>query len=110
MATALADSQGIARCPTYRPNAEEGRFSVKVSANLQGKAGQISISQSNTLAGGTAVGEQKKSNKAIWILTLVAGGAAGGVFAATHKGSSSSAATVPPTILSTSGITVGGPR
>lgn len=110
VAKATADNQGIARCPTYRPNAEEGRFNVKVAASYEGKTGQLAISQSNTMAGGTAVGEQKKGNKAIWIVALVAGGAAGGVFAATHKSSPSSAATIPPTVLSASGITVGGPR
>jgi hypothetical protein len=105
--TAITDDKGIARCPIYKPNSEEGRFNIKVTAESKGKTGTLVVSQSNTLAGGTSVG-QKKSGK-LWLVLLVGGAAAGGVFAATHHGGSSPA-TVPPTTLSTGGIAVGAPR
>jgi len=59
--TTITDDKGIARCPTYKPNSEEGRFNIKVTAESQGKMGTMVLSQSNTLAGGAAVGAGKKN-------------------------------------------------
>ncbi len=106
---AETDAAGLARCPTYKPNTEEGRFRIKVTANYQGKTGTFVINQSNTRAGSTPAGEQKSSKK-YWIWALVAGGAAAGIVVATTGSSSSSSPTVPPTTLSAGAITVGGPR
>jgi len=108
--SATTDDKGIAHCPAYVPNSEEGRFNIKVTARFQGKTGTLVISQSNTLAGGSSVGETKSSHKLAWILALVGAGAAGGVLAATRGGSSSSPTPVPSTTLSAGTITVGGPR
>jgi hypothetical protein len=106
--TGISDDTGIARCPAFKPNTEEGRFNIKLTAAYQGKTGSIVISQSNTTAGGTSVGD-KKSNKTVWIVVAVAGGAAGGILAATHKGTSAPPV-VPPVTLTAGAITVGGPR
>jgi len=59
--TTITDEKGIARCPIYLPNSEEGRFNIKVTAESRGKTGTIVLSQSNTLAGGSSVGARKKS-------------------------------------------------
>lgn len=106
---AISDETGLARCPAYKPNSEEGRFKIKVTATYQGKTGTLVVNQSNTRAGGTSLSE-KKSGKAYWILALVAGGAAAGVFAAKGGSSSSAAVVTPPTTLTAGSITVGGPR
>ena len=107
-ATATTDENGVVKCPAYKPNVEEGRFNIKVTAVYLGKMGSMIISQSNTLAGGTSVGHEKKG-KALWIVLAVAGGATAGVIAATRHGATPAAA-VPPTTLSTVGITVGAPK
>lgn len=105
--TARTDETGLARCPAYKPNSEEGRFRIKVTASYQGKTGTVVINQSNSRAGGTSISEKKKG-KGYWILALVAGGAVGGILAAT--GGSSSSPVAPPTTLNAGAITVGGPR
>lgn len=107
--SARSDETGVARCPGYKPNREEGRFKIKVTARFQGKTGTVVVDQSNTRAGGVAVGEGKKSGKAYWILALVAGGAVGGVMAA-KGGFSSGSPSTPSTTLTSGAITVGGPR
>jgi hypothetical protein len=111
-ATATTDEEGVARCPSFKPNQEEGRFNIRVAAAYRGKAGNLVVGQSNTLAGVVTVGQGKKSNKGMWILlgALGAGAAVGiGVGLGGHS-SSSSAVVVAPTTLSAAGITVGGPR
>ncbi len=110
-ATAVTDDKGLARCPAFVPNTEEGRYNFKVSASFNGKTGSLVISQSNTLAGGSSVGEKgTKSHKMAWILALVGAGAAVGAVAAMHGGSSSTPAAIPPTTLSIGAITVGTPH
>lgn len=108
-ATAVTDDKGIAQCPAFKPNPEEGRFNIKVSASLQGKTGTLTISQSNTLAGGVAVKEQKKSKAMLVLLLLGGGGGAGAAVALSHRGSQTPAAPS-PTTLSAGTVTVGGPR
>jgi hypothetical protein len=108
--TATTNDKGEAHCPAYKPNLEEGRFNIRVAASYRGKTGMLVISQSNTSAGGTSIGQGKKSNKGLLILLLVAGGAAAGIGVALGGKSSSSTPTAPPTTLSTAGITVGAPR
>jgi hypothetical protein len=106
--TAMTDDKGIAQCPSYKPNLEEGRFTIRATATYRGKTGTVVLSQSNTSAGGTAVGQGKKSNMKIWLLVLAAGGVAGGVLAATHGGGGTAPAA--PTTLSAGGIIIGGPK
>jgi hypothetical protein len=110
-AISFTDEKGIARCPAYRPNSTEGRFNIQVGALYQAKTARMVISQSNTLAGGTTIGQANKGKGKLWILVLVAGGAAGGILAA-RSGSHNSAATPAaiPTVLSPGTITVGGPK
>lgn len=107
-AVATTDAKGLARCPAFIPNAEEGRFRVRVVARYRGKTGTMLLTQSNTAAGGTSISEQKRSKAPLW-LALIGGGVTAGVLAATRHGSSAPAA-VPATTLSTAGLTVGGPR
>lgn len=106
--TATSETTGLAHCPAYKPNLDEGRFRIHVVASYQGKTGTLVVNQSNTRAGGTSITE-RRSSKAYWILALVAGGAVGGIFAA-KGGSSSPAAAVQATTLTSGAITVGAPR
>lgn len=108
--TVISDESGLARCPAYKPNIDEGRFRIRVAATFQGKSGSLVINQSNTRAGGGAITE-KSGSKKLWIWALVAGGAVGGILAAKGGGSSSPTATVVPATTLTSGaISVGAPR
>jgi len=107
-ALAMADQQGIAKCPSFIPNQVEGRFTIKANASYQGKTGITTISESNTLAGGISVGEKKSHGKLILLVLAAGGGAAGGILAASHHGSAPAAPT--PTGLSVVSITVGAPR
>jgi hypothetical protein len=107
-AIATTDTQGIARCPAFKPSLEEGRFNIKVTASYQGKAGTTTISQSNTLAGGSSV-RDKKGHGMVLLLTLAAGGVVGGILVANRHTSPPPAAPT-PTSLSVVSITVGGPR
>jgi hypothetical protein len=109
--TTTSDPNGLAAARGLRPNRTEGRFQIRVTATLGGRVGFITISQSNTLAGGAVTPGQLGGGGKKWLLVLAAGGAAGGILAATRSGSSTPAPTgPPPTILSAGGVTVGGPR
>jgi hypothetical protein len=107
--TVTTDARGQAKADTFKPNQEEGRFNIKVTAEVNGQKTEAVVGQSNTLAGGD-LSQHKGGSKKLWFLLLAAGGA-GGAFAAVHGGSHSSAAPgVAPTTVSVGGITVGGPH
>jgi hypothetical protein len=108
--TTATDSAGRATTPGLRPNSTEGRFNIKVTANWNGQEGSLVVAQSNTLAGGTIVPGGGGSKKKWLILSGIAGGAAVGIVAAVSGGGSSAAQTGAPTVLSSGGVTVGGPR
>lgn len=107
---ALTDEKGIAQCPGYKPNISEGRFNIRVIARFEGKVGNLIVSQSNTLAGGTTAAGGTKGKGKLWLLVLVAGGAAGGLAAGLHKSGPAATPPVIPTTVSAGSITVGGPR
>ncbi len=108
-ATTVSDEKGLAYCPAYRLTQEEGRFLIRVSATFKGKNGALKFSQSNTYAGGTAVGEKTHSSKWLLIIGLISGGATAALMAK-RSGSSDKAPAVATTTLSASGVVVGGPR
>jgi hypothetical protein len=104
--TAQTNNDGVARSAAYKPNLEEGRFNIRVTAQYRGKTGALTLTQSNTSAGGSSVSQSKSKSKMIWV--LIAGGAAGAA-ALLSRGSSSTPPT-PATTISFGGITVGGSR
>jgi hypothetical protein len=104
---ATTNATGIATAGSFRPNLNEGRFNISVTARYQGKQGTLLVTQSNTLASSGAKG----SNKKIWIIVgIVAGAGAGAAVALSGHSGSGSAAVSPPTSLTIGGVTVGGPR
>lgn len=105
-----SDPNGMASARGLKPNGTEGRFQIRVTATLGGKTGTVTITQSNTMAGGAVVPGQSRGGGKKWLLVLVAGGAVGGVLAAKGGSSTPPPALPPPTILSTGTVTVGGPR
>jgi hypothetical protein len=105
-ATVVADNLGIAHCPPFKPNLEEGRFNIMVTARFGARTGSAVISQSNTLA----VSGQGGHGKLWLIVAIVGGGAVGGIVAATHHGGSPAAPAPVPTTLSVGSVTVGGPQ
>jgi hypothetical protein len=107
---AVTDGTGRASTQGFRPNTEEGRFNIKVTATYQGATTSAVVSQSNTRAGGQLFERNGGGNgKLFAILGLVGGAAAGGIYAATRGGGGGGPA-VPPTTLSIGTVTVGGPR
>jgi hypothetical protein len=107
---AVTDAAGRASTQGFRPNSEEGRFNMKVTASFQGATTSAVVSQSNTRAGGQLFERNGGGNSKLFvILGLVGGAAAGGIFAAT-RGSGGGGPAVPPTTLSIGTVTVGGPR
>lgn len=106
-----SDEKGTARCPSYLPNIEEGRFLIRVVVRAGDKSGTATVNQSNTSAGGTSIGDpQAKKSKAGLLIAIIGGGAAAGIFAATRGGKSGAAAAQPSTTLSLGSLTVGAPR
>jgi len=106
-ATVTADNVGVAHCPPYKPNIEEGRFNIMVTGKFGPRTGSVVISQSNT----SAVSQDSHGHTKVWVIVaVVAGGAIGGVVAATHHGGTPAPAPPTPTTLSVGGITVGGPQ
>lgn len=106
------DAKGRAATIGLKPNTVEGRFTIKVTASFEGKQATASISQTNTLAGGTMVVKKNGNGKKVAIVALLGGAVAGGILAGTRGGKSNTAsgAGVPATSLTIGGITVGGPR
>lgn len=109
-----ADDQGRARMTGAKPNKEEGRFNIKVTAiSADRQTGTLVVGQSNT----TAMAGNKKGGggKAAAILSLVGGGAATGLLLALRSGGGSSGGGTTPTgptstSLSAGVLTVGAPR
>jgi hypothetical protein len=106
-----SDSMGSARMPGIKPNREEGRFNIKVKAEIEGgRFGSVVVSQSNT----SALVTKGKVNKGLLILALVGGGLGAAVVAVKTGGGSSPSPGAPPvptsTSLSAGVLTVGAPR
>jgi hypothetical protein len=109
--SATTDTQGHSSATGFKPNKTEGRFNIKVMATYQNMEGSAVLSQSNTLAGGPAIGKHG-GNKKLLIVLGIGGAAAAGVVAATHGGKSTPAQAVAPpvTTLTVGAIAIGGPR
>ena len=95
------NSQGTATAADFTPNSVEGRFIIRVTATYQGKQGTAMIAQTNTLA---SVDAKSGRRKKYWIIAIIGAAAGVGIALAIH---SKTAPT--PTVLSSGGITVGGP-
>lgn len=94
------DANGRAVGRALRPNSVKGPFQIHVTVSWNGQTASTVISQTNALP------VEAKSNKKLWLIPIIAGGAAGGAFAAMHgKGNS---VTSTPTPTSTSGTIVPG--
>jgi hypothetical protein len=108
---AVTGSSGRAATSGLTPNHIEGRFNVRVRAELNGKSATAVVSQSNTSAGGITPETPERKSKKWIILGLLGGGVAGGAFAfAGRSGGSSASSLPPPTTINLGQITVGGPR
>jgi hypothetical protein len=106
--TVNTDNQGNARSDPFKPNATEGRYTIRVVATYQGKQGNVVIAQTNTLASGPSI--HGGGHKTLWIVVAVAAGAGVGIALALSHKSSSSPAAATPTVLSSGGITIGAPQ
>ena len=110
--TVTSDPMGLAKLVGAKPNREEGRFNIKVTATTgDGRMGTMVVSQSNT----TAVATKGKSNKTLIILSLVGGGATAAIFAAKGSGTKTTGGggTTPAAVstsLTVGVLTVGAPR
>jgi hypothetical protein len=102
--TVTADAQGIARAGEFTPSNFEGRFNIKVTATHEGKEGSIVIAQTNTLAGSAS-----SSHKKLFIMLAIVAAGAGVGIALGLRGSKTSTPPPVPTVLTSGGITVGGP-
>jgi len=97
----VTNSLGTATAEDFTPNNMEGRFVIRVTATYQGKQGTAMIAQTNTLA---SVDARSGRRKKYWIIAIIGVAAGVGAALAIHS------ATAPtPTVLSSGGITVGGP-
>jgi hypothetical protein len=107
-ATATGEN-GVARAAEFRPNDEEGRFNIRVIAEFNGLQAETIVAESNTSAGGAALGA-KGNGKKLLILSLLGGGAAAvlAIVLGSHGGSTPPPAV--PTVLSAGPITVGAPH
>jgi hypothetical protein len=107
--TVRTDEQGRAAATGYAPNAETGRFNIKVTATSGAQKGSAVIAQSN-IEGSTTSGSQSRTP---WKLIGIIGGAAlvGGIIAATTGGDNGAVAVNPTAVTVTPGtITVAPPR
>jgi hypothetical protein len=108
-------SDGRAVAIDMRPNSQEGRFNIRVSATYEGVSQQAVIPQSNTTASSKGP-KGGGSGKTALILALVGGGAAAGLAVALGGGGGGGGSTptgpapVPATTLSVGAVTIGGPR
>ncbi len=105
--TVLTDQQGRAVATGLRPNSVQGDFQIRVTASHEGRTGNTTINQVNSMMGAAAAGGV--SGKTIAILLLVAGGAAGGAIAATRGGGQAPPPTPGPAGPRTVAIGVGSP-
>ena len=109
--TTTSDPMGLAKMTGAKPNREEGRFNIKVSATTDdGRSGSLVVSQSNT----SAVASKAKTSKTLLILSLIGGGATAAILAAKGGGAKTTGAggttPIPVTSLSVGVLTVGAPR
>ena len=108
--TVQTGPDGRAATRGLAPNNEEGRFSIKVMANYQGKSAIAVVPQTN-VRGNRGQNAASNSHKSLWIALAVlgAGAIAGGAVAAS-RGGGTPAAVLNPIVISSGGITVAGPR
>lgn len=112
----VTDKTGMARTTGYKPNRNEGRYNIKITAAAGERKGTAVVPQVNTAAGGgvprpTAGGGGGSKTKLI--IGLVGAGASVGLLATRLGGGGSSSPSTPPrppTTLTVGGVTVGGPR
>jgi hypothetical protein len=110
--TTRTNADGRAETAGFTPNAEAGRFNIKVTATAGTETASVIIAQSNSTNGGSGSEKQAKSGKSgLWKVLLVVGaaGLTGGIIAAT-RGSSTPATPPTPVTISAGPITIGGPR
>ena len=93
------DAQGIATAPRFRTNSTLGDYGIQVLASYGDSVSRVEIPQSNVV-------KRKSSNKKIFILSAVIGGAAAAAFAGKGGGSGSASSAVGA--LATPTVTVSG--
>jgi hypothetical protein len=110
--TVPTNEQGRATATGFRPNLQEGRFQIQVSAAAGEKTATTVITQSNALpTGGLNKVATKKSNKGKIIAILVAVGIAAGIAAAASRDEETTTTTATTGTSITPGvIAVGTPR
>ena len=110
--TVPTNEQGRASATGFRPNLQEGRFQIQVSAAAGEKSATTVINKSNALPSG-AVNKVngKKSNKGKIIALIVVAAVIGGIAAAAGGDEETAATTATPGTSITPGvISVGNPR
>jgi hypothetical protein len=109
---AVTDGAGRVSTEGFKPNTEEGRFNIKVTASYQGATTSAVVSQSNTRAGGQMFERGGGgSNKKLILLGLLGGGATAGILIATAGSNGGGPGSgLPPTTLAIGTVTVGAPR
>ncbi len=109
---ATTDEHGRATGRGLVPNANEGRFPIRVTASINGRQASAVVWQSNTMAAGDTAPSSRR--KKFIILGLVGGAVAGGAAIAATRGNGpgGAAGVAPPipTTLSSGTVTIGGPR
>src|ERR1019366_5258255 len=90
--TTVTDSKGQAVARGLRPNHASGRFQIRVQASHEGKTGQTTINQVNTVGMGAAAGSTLIPK---WLAIVVAGAVAATAISVSTHGSSSPSTNVP---------------
>jgi hypothetical protein len=111
--TVPTNEQGRAAATGFRPNLQEGRFQIQVTAASGEKTAATVITQSNALpTGGLNKVADKKSSKGKIIAILVAVGIAAGIAAAASRDeeTTTSTTTTTSTSITPGVISVGTPR
>jgi hypothetical protein len=103
------DLRGRAEMAPFKPNSAEGRFIIKVTATHGGGSASATVTQTNTLAGGSTLIDRGGGRKKFLVLTGISVGATVAGLLARRDGGSSGAGGGATTI-SLGGVTVGGPR
>jgi hypothetical protein len=116
---AITDGAGRARTAGFKPNRTDGRFNIKITAAKGERNGKLVVSQTNSAAV-RAVGAHTPGGgggKTKLLVGLASAGASIGLLAIRLAGGGGDGGggtpvtpTRPPTTLSVSGITIGGPR
>ena len=111
--TVPANEQGRAATTGFRPNLQEGRFQIQVSAAADSQTATAVINQTNTrpgsMAGPLADTTHRWSNKKSLLVVAIIG-ATIGVIAATRGNGQPAATTTSGTSVTPGVVTVGTPR